>query len=84
MGLVSPPTTRDRRLVRKFLRLRGEEVLLIDFIPAAKWRQLPADFTGLADGARLFQALAHRRLLDRPAPCALPTRPRRSRPRNAP
>ena len=36
-------------------------------------------FPALADGARLFPALAHRRLLDRSAPCALPTGPRLSR-----
>jgi transposase len=44
-----------------------------------QWRQLPADFP-LADGARLFPVLAHRRLLDRSAPCTLPPGPHRSRP----
>src|SRR5512143_593109 len=36
-------------------------------------------FPALVDGARLFPALAHRRLLDRSAPCALATGPRRCR-----
>ena len=58
-------------------RARRDPLAAPDRLPMAA---VAGGFPTLADGARLFPALAHRRLLERPAPYALPTGPRRSRP----
>src|SRR5512147_1873726 len=59
-------------------RIRRHPLPAPDGLPMAA---AASGFPALADGARLFPALAHRRLLDRSAPCTLPTGPRCSRPK---
>src|SRR5512135_687397 len=58
-------------------RVRRHSLPAPDRLPMAA---AAGGFPALADRARLFPVLAHRRLLDRSAPCALPTGPRCSRP----